>query len=35
MGSMALKGTMASTDAAGGVSGADDKHTEIVLSFNF
>ena len=35
MGSMALKGTMASTDAAGGVSGADDKHTEIVLSFAF
>jgi outer membrane protein OmpU len=35
MGSMAVKGTMANTDAAGGVQGADDKHTEIVLSFNF
>lgn len=35
MGSMAIKGTMASTDAAGGTQGADDKHTEIVLSFAF
>jgi len=35
MGSMAIKGSTANTDSAAGTSGADDKHTEIVLSFAF
>ena len=35
MGSMAIKGSTSETDSALGASGTDDKHTEIVLSFNF
>jgi len=34
-GSMAIKGSTSTTDSASGVSGSDDKHTEIVLSFAF
>jgi len=35
MGSMSIKGSTSETDSAAGASGADDKHTEIVLSFAF